>query len=204
MEVRALSVDGAWVLSPVIHTDDRGRFLEWFRPDALEAATGHRLEVAQANTSVSAAGTLRGVHFAQPPPGQAKYVTCTRGSVLDVVVDLRVGSPTFGAWEAVDLDAVACEAVFLSEGLGHAFMATSDDAVVTYLCSTTYSPGREHTVDPFDTDLAITWPERGRDGSRLAPRLSPRDAAAPSLREAREQGLLPLLATLSPGPGSVP
>ena len=135
MDVRALSIDGAWELTPRQHGDDRGVFLEWFKATELEEATGRSLDLRQANMSVSARGTLRGVHFADVPPSQAKYVTCPRGAVLDVVVDVRVGSPTFGRWEAVLLDDVDRRAVFLSEGLGHAFLALEDDSVVTYLCA---------------------------------------------------------------------
>ena len=107
-------------------------------------AVGHRLDLQQANCSVSAAGVLRGIHFADVPPGQAKYVTCVKGAVLDVAIDVRVGSPTFGTWDAVLLDDVDRRAVYLSEGLGHAFLSLEDDSTVLYLCSTGYSPGREH------------------------------------------------------------
>jgi dTDP-4-dehydrorhamnose 3,5-epimerase len=150
--------------------------------------TGFPLAVAQANQSVSRRGTLRGVHFAAVPPGQAKYVYCPRGAVLDVVVDIRVGSPTFGAWDALRLDDVAKRAVYLSEGLGHAFMALEDDSTVTYLCSTGYDPGREFGINPVDPALDLPWPV---DVEAV---LSPKDAAAPSLAEAAEQGLLPTYA----------
>lgn len=190
------SVPGAWLVTPQLHEDARGLFLEAFTARSFEEAVGHRLELAQVNCSVSAAGVVRGVHFADVPPGQAKYVTCVRGAVLDVVVDLRVGSPTFGRWEAVLLDDVTRRAVYLSEGLGHAFCSLEDGSTVVYLCSTSYDPAREHGVDPFDPELAIAWPGRGRDGAPLELRTSPKDAAAPSLAEAREAGLLPEHATV--------
>src|SRR5215467_12397129 len=154
----ALDVAGAWVLTPRIHTDGRGSFLEWFRESELHADLGHRMEVAQANCSVSLRGVLRGVHFADVPPGQAKYVTCASGAVLDVVVDLRVGSPAYGRWDAVRLDDDARRAVFISEGLGHAFLTLSDTATLMYLCSTPYAPEIEHAVHPLDPELAIAWP----------------------------------------------
>lgn len=191
MDVRELKIPGAWELTPKIHGDDRGAFLEWFRADELRKVTGHALDLAQANCSVSAVGTLRGVHFAQLPPSQAKYVTCMAGAVLDVVVDVRVGSPTFGRWDAVELDDVDRRAVYLSEGLGHAFMALSDNAVVCYLCSAPYAPGREHGVHPLDPEIGIAWPGFGRDGAPLTPLLSPKDQQAPGLSEMRESGLLP-------------
>jgi len=193
MEYRELAVSGAWEITPRQFRDDRGVFLEWFKAPAFEEAVGHPLDLRQANMSVSAAGVLRGIHFADVPPGQAKYVTCVKGAVLDVVVDIRVGSPTFGAWDTVLLDDVDRRAIYISEGLGHAFMSLEDGSTVAYLCSTEYAPGREHGVHPLDPGVAIAWPTTGRDGSPLTPRLSEKDAAAPSLREAEAQGLLPRL-----------
>jgi dTDP-4-dehydrorhamnose 3,5-epimerase len=137
------------------------------------------------------------VHFADVPPGQAKYVTCVRGAVLDVAVDLRVGSPTFGRWDTVLLDDVDRRAIYLSEGLGHAFMSLEDGSTVTYLCSTGYAPDREHGVHPLDPELAIAWPTVGRDGGALTPALSDKDAVAPSLAEALRQGLLPRAADVA-------
>ncbi|MFF3324422.1 dTDP-4-dehydrorhamnose 3,5-epimerase [Streptomyces sp. NPDC002889] len=183
--MRQLSIAGAWVHEPKIFTDSRGSFHEWFKaPDFAEAA-GHRLRLEQANCSVSSRGTLRGIHFADVPPSQAKYVKCVRGAVLDVIVDIRTGSPTFRQWEAVRLDDVDHHCVYLAEGLGHAFMALTDDATVVYLCSEGYAPGREHGINPLDPALGIEWPEG------IPPLLSDKDAAAPTLAEAEEQGLLP-------------
>ncbi len=118
------------------------------------------------------------------PPGQAKHVTCVRGAVLDVIVDLRVGSPTFGRWEGVRLDDVDCRAIYIAEGIGHGFCALGDGATLTYLCSQTYSPHSEHGVHPLDQDLGIAWPVQ-------APLLSDRDGAAPSLAQAQAAGILP-------------
>ncbi|RIV41429.1 dTDP-4-dehydrorhamnose 3,5-epimerase family protein [Micromonospora radicis] len=184
MKLRPLSIEGAWEVTPQQHGDPRGLFLEWYRFDRLAEAVGHPLRLAQGNLSVSARDVVRGIHFADVPPGQAKYVTCVRGAVLDVVVDLRVGSPTFGRWEGVRLDDVDRRAVYLAEGLGHGFCALTDDATLSYLCSTTYNPTAEHAVHPLDEELAIRWPAG-------TPLLSARDAAAPSLAQARASGLLP-------------
>ena len=178
-------IEGAWICTPRIFGDDRGSFLEWFREEDLSAVLGYPPDVAQANWSVSRRGVIRGVHFADVPPGQAKYVSCVRGAVLDVIVDIRDGSRSYGRWQAVRLDDVDRRAVFLSEGLGHAFMALSDQATVMYLCSTGYAPGREHGVHPLDPALGIAWP------SGAEPVLSGKDAAAPTLDEARRAGLLP-------------
>ncbi|MHA6760614.1 dTDP-4-dehydrorhamnose 3,5-epimerase [Streptacidiphilus sp. PAMC 29251] len=179
-----LSIEGAWEITPQQHGDPRGMFMEWYRFDLLAEVVGHPLRLAQANMSVSAKDVVRGIHFADVPEGQAKYVTCVRGSVLDVIVDLRVGSPTFGRWEGVVLDATERRAVYISEGLGHGFCALEDDATLSYLCSTTYNPTGEHTVHPLDPDLGIEWPAG-------APQLSARDTEAPSLAEAVASGLLP-------------
>ncbi|PVE08531.1 dTDP-4-dehydrorhamnose 3,5-epimerase [Streptomyces scopuliridis] len=183
--MRQLSVAGAWVHEPKIFPDSRGSFHEWFKASDFTEAAGHPLNLAQANCSVSSRGTLRGIHFADVPPSQAKYVKCVRGAVLDVIVDIRVGSPTYRQWEAVRLDDVDHHAVYLAEGLGHAFMALTDDATVVYLCSEGYAPGREHGINPLDPALGIEWPEG------ITPLLSDKDAAAPTLAEAEAQGLLP-------------
>ena len=191
MDVKELGIEGAWEIIPQIHGDSRGAFLEWFRADRFEEATGHRFDLQQANCSVSSAGAVRGIHVAQLPPSQAKYVTCLAGSVLDVVVDVRVGSPTYGHWEAVELDDVSRKAVYLSEGLGHAFMALEDGTVVAYLCSAPYAPDRELAVHPLDPAIGIGWPRVGRTGGSLEPLLSSRDAAAPSLESVLRSGVLP-------------
>jgi dTDP-4-dehydrorhamnose 3,5-epimerase len=184
VKLRPLRIDGAYEISPALHRDPRGVFLEWYRSDVLAAELGRPLRLAQANVSVSAAGVVRGIHFADVPPGQAKYIACTRGAVLDVVVDVRLGSPTFGRWEGVLLDDVDRRCVYLEEGLGHGLCALTDDATVTYLCSQPYNPTGEHGVHPLDPDLAIDWPTTD-------PTLSAKDAAAPTLQEAAGLGLLP-------------
>ncbi|GGC11337.1 dTDP-4-dehydrorhamnose 3,5-epimerase family protein [Cellulomonas carbonis] len=191
MQYRELAVAGAWEITPQQFGDPRGVFLEWFKDAPFRDAAGHGLDLRQANLSVSAAGVVRGIHFADVPPGQAKYVTCARGAVLDVVVDIRVGSPTFGRWDSVLLDDVDRRAIYLPEGLGHAFMSLEDDSTVLYLCSSGYDPQREHGIHPLDPDVAVEWPTVGRDGRPLEPQLSTKDEAAPTLAEARERGLLP-------------
>ncbi len=184
MHIRPLSIAGALEITPQQHGDSRGVFLEWYRADRLTDAIGHPFTLAQVNLSVSARGVVRGMHYASVPPGQAKYVTCVSGQVLDVFVDLRVGSPSFGAWDRVLLDDSDRRAVYLPEGIGHGFCALSDLATVTYLCSEPYAPQREHAVNAFDPELGIDW---ATDGVTM----SERDAAAPSLAEVRAAGLLP-------------
>jgi dTDP-4-dehydrorhamnose 3,5-epimerase len=188
MEVRELAVPGAWEFTPRQYPDDRGIFLEWFRADIVGRTIGHSFEIAQSNQSVPRRGTVRGVHYAEVPPSQAKYVYCPAGAVLDVIVDIRAGSPTFGVVDTVRLDDVDRRAVYVSEGLGHAFMALTDDATVTYLCSTAYAPNREHGVNALDPALDIPWPQD------IKPLLSEKDLEAPFLAEAAEEGLLPTYA----------
>ena len=132
----------------------------------------------------STAGALRGLHYADVPPSQAKYVTVTGGVFVDYIVDIRVGSPTFGRWDSVVLDTVDRHAVYLSEGLGHV-LACVEDGTAVYLCSEVYAPSRERGVSPLDPALGLTLP----DG--FAPVVSDRDAAAPTLAEARAEDLLP-------------
>ena len=182
-----LGIEGAWVYTPKVYSDDRGSFAEAFRAAEFAADLGYRLDVAQANCSVSRRGVIRGIHYADVPPGQAKYITCVAGAILDVIVDLRTDSPSFGKWETVRLDAVTRRAVFLAEGLGHAFTALTDDATALYLCSTSYAPGREHGVHPLDPAIGIAWPA----DEGWQPVLSEKDAAAPTLEQARLAGRLP-------------
>ena len=185
MEIRELSVPGAYEITPKQLGDARGLFLEWYRVDRMADLLGYSFELAQVNCSVSARGVLRGIHFAQVPPGQAKYVTCVAGAGLDVVVDLRVGSATFGQHEAVLIDTVDRRAVYVGEGLGHAFLALEDGTAINYLLSEPFAPGREHGVHPLDPALGIAWP----DDVELV--LSDKDRAAPTLAEAEAAGLLP-------------
>lgn len=191
MLIEPLSIDGAWEITPKKFGDPRGLFMEAFRGDLLAEVIGHPFDLQQANLSVSAAGVLRGVHFADVPPGQAKYVSCPKGAIFDVVVDIRVGSPTFGAWDGALLDDVDRRALYIGEGLGHAFVALEDNSVVTYLCSTGYNPTGEHGINPLDPAIGIEFPTTARDGSDLTFTLSDKDTAAPTLAEAEASGLLP-------------
>lgn len=187
MKSHELSIEGAWEFEPTIYPDDRGHFVAPFQAEHFAAAVGHPLAVAQTNHSVSRRGVVRGVHFADLPLGQAKYVYCARGSLLDVVVDVRVGSPTFGEHESVLLESRRGNAVYLSEGLGHAFVALDDETAMVYLCSTGYNPGSERGVNPLDPALDLPWP------SGLDLVLSDKDRGAASLAQARSAGLLPTL-----------
>jgi len=174
-----------WRFDPVLRPDDRGVFLESFKESIFTETVGHPLHLAQMNISVSQKGTIRGIHFADVPPGQAKYVQCFSGKILDIAVDIRVGSPTFGQFEAVELDAETRSGLYLSEGLGHAFCALSESATVGYLCSEGYSPDHEHGIHPLDPELALPWPDTAKAV------LSPKDSVAPTFARAIDLGMLP-------------
>lgn len=185
MQALKTTIDGAWIFTPVVRPDDRGVFLESFKESVFTENVGHPFALKQMNVSVSKRGTVRGIHFADVPPSQAKYVQCFAGRILDIVVDIRVGSPTFGKWDAVELDDESRRGLYIAEGLGHAFCALTDSVTVGYLCSEPYAPDREHGINPLDSQLQLPWPDRS------AAVLSPKDAAAPTLSEALQQGLLP-------------
>lgn len=186
MQIRELSIPDTYEITPKQHPDDRGVFLEWYRFDKLAEFVGHPLNLAQGNISVSKKGTVRGIHFADIPPSQAKYVTATHGAVMDFVIDIRVGSPTFGHWDSALLDDVDRRAVYISEGIGHCFVALTDNATVSYLVNATFNAEREHGITPLDETIGLNF---GLAADELL--LSPKDLAAPTLTEAINSGLLP-------------
>ncbi|WP_166354514.1 dTDP-4-dehydrorhamnose 3,5-epimerase family protein [Phytoactinopolyspora limicola] len=185
MDIHPLGISGAYEFVPTPFTDERGVFVAPYQEPAFVAAIGHPFTVAQTNINVSRRGTVRGVHFTRTPPGQSRYVYCPHGALTDIVVDLRVDSPTFGQWEAVQLDSVSFRAVYMAEGLGHAFVARQDFTVLAYLCSSSYDPTLEYTISPRDPALALPLPKD------QPPVLSDRDANAPTLAEALTLGILP-------------
>ena len=188
MQIRELSVPNSYEVTPVQWPDDRGLFLEWYRFDKLEAVVGHSLDLRQANLSVSRRGSVRGIHFADFPRSQAKYVMAPKGAVLDFVVDIRVGSPTFGQWDSVLLDDVDHRAIYLGEGLGHAFVALTEGAVVSYLVTDVFNPEREHGINAADPAIGLAFP---LEASELL--YSPKDVVAPTLAEMLERNALPTI-----------
>lgn len=191
MQLRETSVTGAWEITPRQISDDRGVFHEAFTDPAFRRMSGHRFDLAQVNVSVSGEGVLRGLHFAEVPPGQAKYVLCPSGTVFDVVVDVRVGSPTFGEWAGVILDSVEQRALYIPEGVAHGFLALEPQSTVMYFCSEGWRPGAEHVIDAFDPKIAIDWPDMALDGTPIDHIMSERDRDAPSLLDVAAAGLLP-------------
>jgi NDP-hexose 3,5-(Or5-) epimerase len=192
--ISALAVAGAYRIEPEPIMDARGRFYESVRSSTLLASTGWELTIRQANLSVSGRNTLRGIHGTRIPPGQAKFITCVRGLALDIVVDIRVGSPTFGHYDVTYQSPESGTAVYLPDGIGHAFLALTDDTCMCYLCSTEYEPGTMIEIDALDPDLALPW------GLTEPPIRSAKDAAAPSLAEAAAAGILPTYEQCPPYP----
>jgi dTDP-4-dehydrorhamnose 3,5-epimerase len=169
-------LDGPVLLEPRVHADARGFFLESYRESTWRE---HGVDVTrwvQDNHSRSARGVLRGMHFALGE-GQAKLVRCGRGRILDVVVDLRRGSPTHGEWEAAELSDENARQLFVPVGFAHGFCVLSEVADVLYKCSSYYDPAVERGIAYDDPDLGIAWP----DGLELV--VSDRDRHAPRLRE---------------------
>jgi len=189
MQARDLKVAGAMEFSPPRFPDSRGFFVSPFQESALVAAVGHPLfPVRQISYSVSRRCVIRGVHFTVTPPGMAKYVYCPKGKFLDLVVDVRVGSPTYGQFDSVVLDQESSRAIYFPVGVAHMFIALEDDSVMSYTLSTEYVPQNERAVSAFDPRLGLPIPDD------IVPILSDRDRLAPSLDEAEAAGLLPVYA----------
>lgn len=184
MEISELAISGSWLISHKKFDDSRGFFYESFKADVLENALKRNFSIAQANTSVSKKGAIRGIHYALVPPSQAKYVQCLKGEIRDFVIDVRTGSKTFGQHDFVDLTGENPQAIFIEEGLAHAFVALSNEAIVAYLVSAPYNPEREKAINPLDEQLNIDW---------ILPQveISEKDQKAPSLSQAESLGLLP-------------
>ncbi|ASU79089.1 dTDP-4-keto-6-deoxy-D-glucose epimerase [Actinopolyspora erythraea] len=185
MRIRELAVSGGFEFTPAPKRDRRGTFVSPLQDEAFVGAVGHRFPVAQMNHIISDVGVLRGLHFTTTPPGQCKYVYCARGRALDVIVDIRVGSPTFGKWDSVEMDTEHYRAVYFPKGTAHAFLALEADTVMSYLVSTPYVAEHEQAIDPFDPALGLPWPKT----TELV--LSERDTAAVDLESARQRGMLP-------------
>jgi dTDP-4-dehydrorhamnose 3,5-epimerase len=178
MPFEEMKIKGAWVHTPVRHHDNRGHFEEQFKLSLIEQELGRTFTVKQVNQSVSNKGVIRGIHYTDSPEGQAKYVSCPRGKIWDVVVDLRKDSPTYGQWDAVELSAENGQSVFISEGLGHAFLSLEDGSVVNYLCSSEYNAAADRTVNALDPTLAIDFSPLLAENAIKTAVLSDRDKAA--------------------------
>ncbi len=178
MQVQELTIPGALLVQPDVYGDARGFFCETYREPAW-SEHGIPSSWAQDNHSRSSQGVLRGMHFAIGD-GQAKLVRCARGRILDVVVDLRAGSPAFGQWQAVELSDENMHQVYIPVGLAHGFVVLSDVADVAYKCTTVYDPAVERGIAYDDPEIGIEWPS----GIELL--VSDRDANAPRLADVRD------------------
>ncbi|GLY02214.1 MULTISPECIES: dTDP-4-dehydrorhamnose 3,5-epimerase family protein [Actinoplanes] len=183
--VEPTAIDGAFLFTPAVYADTRGLFTSPYQDPAFAEALDRPLfPVRDVSHNRSARGVLRGIHYTATPPGRAKYVYCPYGEVLDFLVDLRVGSPTFGRWSATELTGDNSRALYIPVGVGHAFLSLRDDSVVVYLMSEGYVPANELAVSPLDPAIGLPVP----DGIEI--RQSERDAVAPTLAQARDRGLL--------------
>lgn len=179
------SIAGAWIVTPDRFRDERGWFQEWFKSSRILEETGVNFQPVQANMSMSARGTVRGVHYSLAPEGQGKFVTVMAGAIDDYVIDVRLGSPTFGLWTKIHLTAKDPTAVLINPHLGHAFHALEDNTVVCYLVDAEYNPAAELGISPQDLLFSA---DDLMDTSFL---LSERDRDAPSLQDRVNSGELP-------------
>ncbi len=166
--------------TPLRHHDNRGHFEEQFKLSLIEQELGRTFTVKQVNQSVSNKGVIRGIHYTDSPEGQAKYVSCPKGKIWDVIVDLRKDSPTYGQWDAVELSAENGLSVFISEGLGHAFLSLEDGSVVNYLCSSEYNAAADRTINALAPKLAIAFEAACGATGITDFSLSAKDSEAPS------------------------
>jgi dTDP-4-dehydrorhamnose 3,5-epimerase len=186
MTLQELSISGAYVAMHKVFPDERGLFREWFKADEIESINT-TFSVQQANYSKSKQFVIRGIHYSVAPQGQAKLVTCASGQIVDVLVDLRVGSPTYLKVEYVELSEDCGKVVFIPTGVGHGFVVESESAAVVYLTSSGYAPDYEKAINPTDQELGIIWPiPLGELGV-----ISNADTQAPTLAQAKESGILP-------------
>jgi dTDP-4-dehydrorhamnose 3,5-epimerase len=184
MKFEELKISGSWLATASAIGDARGSFSEWFRHDEIFTETGIDFSVAQANTSTSNRGVLRGLHFSMAIEGQSKWVGCMDGSLLDVMVDLRKGSPSFLEHFTYELDSNRQQWLLIPTGVAHGFLALQDDTRVVYLLTSQYRPREEYCLDALDEELSINWPE-------MVYLQSPKDRDAPTLNSYIEKDFLP-------------
>jgi dTDP-4-dehydrorhamnose 3,5-epimerase len=189
MKFTPLGIEGLWLAESQVWKDERGSFQEWFKSEEVFEATGIKFSVEQANISSSKKNVIRGIHYSLAPGRQAKWVTCSNGRIMDVVVDIRPNSPTFKKTEYVNLQAGDGKSILIGPGLGHAFISLEDNTNVSYLLSSPYSPEFEYGIHPMDPELKIDW-NLGADLDKSAV-ISAKDLDAPTLETRRIEGKLP-------------
>jgi dTDP-4-dehydrorhamnose 3,5-epimerase len=189
MKFTPLGIEGAWLVESLVWEDERGSFQEWFKSEEVFEATGFKFSVQQANISSSKKNVIRGIHYSLALDGQAKWVTCVSGRIMDVVVDIRPNSPTFKKTEFVNLQAGDGKSILVGPGLGHAFISLEDNTNISYLISSPYSPEFEYSIHPMDPELKIDWNlESDLDDPAV---ISAKDLDAPTLEARRLEGRLP-------------
>ena len=156
MEVIKTSIDGVVIIEPRIFRDERGYFFESFSQREFDEKVGH-IDFVQDNESMSVYGVMRGLHFQRPPYAQSKLVRCVRGKVLDVAVDIRAGSPTYGKYVAVELSEENHRQLFIPKGFAHGFSVLSDEAVFQYKCDNFYHPEADGGISILDDSIGIDW-----------------------------------------------
>ena len=184
LEIKELEIEGVFLIELPIFSDNRGYFREWFKSSLISESLGRNFDVRQANISSSNKGVLRGIHYSLSETGQGKWLTCISGAIMDVIVDIRVSSPTFKKHVSIELNSTNAASIFIPEELGHAFMALEDNSTVVYLLTSEYIPSQEFEINPLDQELDIAWPID-------LPFLSNKDAAAPTLSQQLLAGRLP-------------
>jgi dTDP-4-dehydrorhamnose 3,5-epimerase len=189
VKLTPIGIEGAWLADTPVWSDDRGYFLEWFKGNEVLEKTGFDFSVKQANISLSNKGVIRGIHYSLAVDGQAKWVSCLSGSIIDVVVDIRPGSPTYKKVQYFDLKAGDGKALLIGPGLGHGFIALEDKTVISYLLTSQYSPKLEFGILPTDAELNIDWQLKSLDG--VDPIFSAKDSEAPTLAARKLEGKLP-------------
>jgi dTDP-4-dehydrorhamnose 3,5-epimerase len=158
MKITKLSIDGAWSTYSEIYKDERGENKEWFKSSQNLKQTGLYFDVAQSNYTKSKKGVIRGIHYSLNPNSQWKWISCLKGSIFDVLVDVRLNSPTFGKHESIILNESNGMGVLIQASLGHGFQSLSEGSIVVYNLSTEYEPEFEHSINPLDTAINVNWP----------------------------------------------
>ena len=187
MDLRPLGIEGVWLAESPVWSDERGFFREWFKSGDIKTTTGIDFSIQQANISQSQQGVIRGIHYSLAPQGQAKWITCINGSIRDVIVDIRLSSPTFGKSVHVDLEGQDGKAILIGAGLGHGFASLAHSSTIAYLLSSPYSPAEEFEINPLDPGLGINW---DLELSKVS--LSEKDKLAPTLAARASEGKLPM------------
>jgi dTDP-4-dehydrorhamnose 3,5-epimerase len=157
MTFTPLKIEGVWLHTPKVWPDDRGTFHEVFKLSLISEQLGREFPVKQVNQSTSSAGVIRGIHWTDSPEGQAKYVSCPKGALWDVVVDLRPRSHTYGQWESRVLSEENGQSLLISEGIGHAFLSLENGTIASYLCTSEFNPSADKTINPLDSILEISF-----------------------------------------------